>query len=912
MAVVLCIANLAELSQFTDEEMFAALCLLVVSVYGSRSYDHPRQGYGYAPATYETNDKPEPYEFSYEIVDDLYNTQARQESGDAYGYKTGSYSMKNAEGLERIVEYIADEAGFRAVVKTNEPGTDNQNPADVEITATPVEVKEAPKKVVKDVHVAPSYGHRAYAAPSYGHRAYAAPSYGHRAHGYGTPAYGQTHGYGNYERNYGRTHQYEAKKPHGVKATGHASTTYSAGYGNDGYKHSVAKVHSRRYEAPTYGYSAYAAPSYRHAAPAYGYGYKPVAVKVVKEEKKEEVKEEQKEEEVKEISSTIRRNEEYIGDIRGFKVTEWRIYHVLILLTVHCMDSEYGGCVQLKRTLMDPVEYKKVYVVILHLEHMEFNVQGYGYAPATYETNDKPEPYEFSYEIVDDLYNTQARQESGDAYGYKTGSYSMKNAEGLERIVEYIADEAGFRAVVKTNEPGTDNQNPADVEITATPIEVKEAPKKVVKKVHVAPSYGHPAYAAPSYGHRAHGYGTPAYGQTHGYGNYERNYGRTHQYEAKKPHGIKATGHASTTYSAGYGNDGYKHSVAKVHSRRYEAPTYGYSAHAAPSYRHAAPAYGYGYKPVAVKVVKEEKEEELGVPMKMKEIDIGEWEAKTKGSFDSTVGLFAALCLLVVSVYGSRSYDHPRKGYGYAPATYETYDKPAPYEFSYEIVDDYYNTQARQESGDAYGYKTGSYSMKNAEGLERIVEYIADEAGFRAVVKTNEPGTDNQNPADVEITATPVEVKEAPKKVVKEVVEEEVKEVVKEVAKKVHVAPSYGHRAYAAPSYGHRAYAAPSYGHRAHGYGTPAYGQTHGYGNYERNYGRTHNYEAKKPHGIKATGHASTTYSAGYGNDGYKHSVAKVHSRRYEAPTYGYCCLRSSFIPSCCSRIRIWIQASSR
>ncbi|KAG1658867.1 Cuticle protein 10.9 [Nymphon striatum] len=676
---------------------FAALCLLVVSVYGSRSYDHPRQGYGYAPATYETNDKPEPYEFSYEIVDDLYNTQARQESGDAYGYKTGSYSMKNAEGLERIVEYIADEAGFRAVVKTNEPGTDNQNPADVEITATPVEVKEAPKKVVKDVHVAPSYGHRAYAAPSYGHRAYAAPSYGHRAHGYGTPAYGQTHGYGNYERNYGRTHQYEAKKPHGVKATGHASTTYSAGYGNDGYKHSVAKVHSRRYEAPTYGYSAHAAPSYRHAAPAYGYGYKPVAVKVVKEEKKEEVKEEQKEEEVKEISSTIRRNEENIGGIRGFK---------------------------LKRTLLDPVEYKKVYVGKVKfgfasllfirssfVEALHFAImlqycssdlaygcpcyvmgnkfvigessmeqisstensydpnttqphpskgfaalcllvvsvygsrsydhprQGYGYAPATYETNDKPEPYEFSYEIVDDLYNTQARQESGDAYGYKTGSYSMKNAEGLERIVEYIADEAGFRAVVKTNEPGTDNQNPADVEITATPIEVKEAPKKVVKKVHVAPSYGHRAYAAPSYGHRAHGYGTPAYGQTHGYGNYERNYGRTHQYEAKKPHGIKATGHASTTYSAGYGNDGYKHSVAKVHSRRYEAPTYGYSAHAAPSYRHAAPAYGYGYKPVAVKVVKEEKEEEvkeekkeevkeLGVPMKMKEIDIGEfgWE----------------------------------------------------------------------------------------------------------------------------------------------------------------------------------------------------------------------------------------------------------------------------------------------
>ncbi|KAG1683284.1 Poly [ADP-ribose] polymerase 4 [Nymphon striatum] len=37
---------------------------------------------------------------------------------------------------------------------------------------------------------------------------------------------------------------------------------------------------------------------------------------------------------------------------------------VLILLTVHYMGSEYGGYVQLKRTPMDAVEYKKVYVAL--------------------------------------------------------------------------------------------------------------------------------------------------------------------------------------------------------------------------------------------------------------------------------------------------------------------------------------------------------------------------------------------------------------------------------------------------------------------------------------------------------------------------------------------------------------------
>ncbi|KAG1658868.1 Cuticle protein 16.8 [Nymphon striatum] len=208
----------------------------------------------------------------------------------------------------------------------------------------------------------------------------------------------------------------------------------------------------------------------------------------------------------------------------------------------------------------------------------------------------------------------------------------------------------------------------------------------------------------------------------------------------------------------------------------------------------------------------------------------------------------------------------------------ETYEKPQPFEFAYEIVDDYYNTQARQESGDEYGNVKGSYSQKNAEGLERVVEYVADEGGFRAIVKTNEPGTDNQNSADVEITADPVVVKVAPKKGY----------AAPAYGHRAYAAPSYGYSAYAAPAYGHRAhgYGAPAYGHRAHGYGTPAYGQTHGYGNYERNYGRTHSYQAQKPHGIKATGHASTTYSAGYGKDGYSHSVAKVHSKRYEAPKH--------------------------
>lgn len=40
----------------------------------------------------------------------------------------GSYGYKDKHGLFREVTYIADKHGFRAHVKTNEPGTAKKNP----------------------------------------------------------------------------------------------------------------------------------------------------------------------------------------------------------------------------------------------------------------------------------------------------------------------------------------------------------------------------------------------------------------------------------------------------------------------------------------------------------------------------------------------------------------------------------------------------------------------------------------------------------------------------------------------------------------------------------------------------------------------------------------------------------------
>ncbi|GBL79321.1 Cuticle protein 16.8, partial [Araneus ventricosus] len=74
-----------------------------------------------------------------------------------------------------------------------------------------------------------------------------------------------------------------------------------------------------------------------------------------------------------------------------------------------------------------------------------------------------PQPYKFGYSIKD-KHGEQHREEVGDGKNVK-GSYGFTDAKGVHRQVNYIADHAGFRAQVKTNEPGTANQNPAAVQI---------------------------------------------------------------------------------------------------------------------------------------------------------------------------------------------------------------------------------------------------------------------------------------------------------------------------------------------------------------------------------------------------------------------------------------------------------------
>ena len=72
------------------------------------------------------------------------------------------------------------------------------------------------------------------------------------------------------------------------------------------------------------------------------------------------------------------------------------------------------------------------------------------------------------------------------------------------------------------------------------------------------------------------------------------------------------------------------------------------------------------------------------------------------------------------------------------------------------LSDGYGNKQWRHEKSQQDSNVIGSYGFKDRDGIMREVEYMADQNGFRARIKTNEPGTAPKDPGDVKFEAQPV------------------------------------------------------------------------------------------------------------------------------------------------------------
>lgn len=132
-----------------------------------------------------------------------------------------------------------------------------------------------------------------------------------------------------------------------------------------------------------------------------------------------------------------------------------------------------------------------------------------------------------------------------------TGFYTLADADGRQRRVEYIADEAGFRAKVQTNELGTKSENSADVEVLASPpseAQLAPVPVQATRVQQQVVTQATPARgAAISYVQQPAGYGyygSTAYPAGYGYGQYGY---------AAQPYGYGYNGYASAAPSSPYG-----------------------------------------------------------------------------------------------------------------------------------------------------------------------------------------------------------------------------------------------------------------------------------------------------------------------------------------------------------------------
>ncbi|XP_064487685.1 uncharacterized protein LOC135399881 [Ornithodoros turicata] len=119
------------------------------------------------------------------------------------------------------------------------------------------------------------------------------------------------------------------------------------------------------------------------------------------------------------------------------------------------------------------------------------------------------------YDFVDLEGTRQFRKEVRDAYGVVRGCYGYTKSDGTFRVVEYVADDCGFRTGIRTNEHGVGPQAPADVVLVAEP-----PPAAVLARIPVAwpPSDESHRVRTPSTqgpfvsrgGFRTRGYGNPS------------------------------------------------------------------------------------------------------------------------------------------------------------------------------------------------------------------------------------------------------------------------------------------------------------------------------------------------------------------------------------------------------------------
>jgi hypothetical protein len=126
-------------------------------------------------------------------------------------------------------------------------------------------------------------------------------------------------------------------------------------------------------------------------------------------------------------------------------------------------------------------------------------------ASSQFRSQDNVGNYAFGYN-EDHATGGTFRREQGSA-GVQVGSYGLRDADGRVRVVNYVADAAGFRANVQSNEPGVEAKDPANVLINKAQAIVAAAAPAVVApaaEVYAAPAVHTNYLSAPVVHHTAH------------------------------------------------------------------------------------------------------------------------------------------------------------------------------------------------------------------------------------------------------------------------------------------------------------------------------------------------------------------------------------------------------------------------
>ncbi|XP_046398203.1 uncharacterized protein LOC124165009 [Ischnura elegans] len=429
-----------------------------------------------------------------------------------------------------------------------------------------------------------------------------------------------------------------------------------------------------------------------------------------------------------------------------------------------------------------PAYARAAYATPVHTVAHAAPVAYAAHAKVAVDTDFDPNPqYSYSYDIQDALTGDSKSQHESRDGDVVQGQYSLIESDGTRRTVDYTADPVnGFNAVV--------HKEPAVVKAAvAAPVAYHAAP--AVAAYHAAPAVA--AYHAPtvaSYAAPAVAYGARAYASPYGYAGY----GGYGAYVFKQMFSMHANrliillirrspGRVSVKLRVNHIAMAFKFVVfaavlavaragvigapavvgstvatygapAAYAAHGYAAPAYARAAYAAPAYGYAAPAYARAAYAAPVHTVAHAAPVAYAAPAKV----------AVDTDFDP----------------------HPQ------------------YSYSYDIQDALTGDSKSQHESRDGDVVQGSYSLVEADGTRRIVDYTADPVnGFNAVVH-KEAAVVKAAPV-VKAVAAPVAYHAAP-------------------AVAAYHAPAVASYAAPALAYGARAYASP-YGYA--GYGGYGYGK---------------------------------------------------------------------------------------